>query len=46
MVTFLKDCNDSKGQGCLMIFYHPGDCDLSEDGDFPRDGAHHKYDGK
>ena len=28
MVTFLKDYNDSKGQGSLMIFYHPRDSDL------------------
>ena len=28
MVTFLKDCNNSKGQGHLMIFDHPRDGDL------------------
>ena len=33
MVTFLKDCNDFKGQGRLMIFYHPRDGDLLKDGD-------------
>ena len=38
MVTFPKDCNNSKGQGHLRIFYHP------RDGDFPMDGDHHRYD--
>ena len=38
MVTFLKDCNTSKRQEHLMIFYHP------RDGDCPRDGHHHMYD--
>ena len=46
MVTFLKDCNDSKGQGHLMIFYHPRDGDLPRDGECPRDGDHHRYDGQ
>ena len=46
MVTFLKDYNDSKGQGRLMIFYHPGDGDLPRDGECPRDGDHHRYDGQ
>ena len=44
MVTFLKDCNDSKGKGRLMIFYHPGDGDLPRDGECPRDGDHPTYD--
>ena len=39
MVTFLKNCNDSKGQGRLMIFDHPRDGDLPRDGDPPRDGG-------
>ena len=38
MVTFLNDCNIPKGQGRLMIFYHP------RDGECPRDGEHHRYD--
>ena len=42
MVTFLKDCNDSKGQGRLMIFYHPRDGDLPRDGDHPKNGNHHR----
>ena len=44
MVTFLKDFNDSKGQVCLMIFYHPRDGDLPRDGECPRDGNHHRHD--
>ena len=45
-VTFLKDCNNSKGQGRLMIFYPPRDGDLPRDGNCPRDGDgdHHRYD--
>ena len=40
MVTFLKDCNDSKGQGCLIIFGdHPKNSDHHRDGDHPRDGG-------
>ena len=35
----LQDCNDSKGQGCLIIFDHPRDGDLPEDGEIPRDGG-------
>ena len=46
MFTFLKDCNDSKGQGRLMIFYHPRVGDLHRDGECPRDGDHHRYDGQ
>ena len=46
MVTFLKDCNDFKGQGRLMIFYHPRDGDLLKDSECPRDSDHHKYDGQ
>ena len=46
MVTFLKDCNDSKGHGRLMIFDHPKDGDLPNDGDCPRDSDHHRYDGQ
>ena len=46
MVTFLKDCNDSKGQGRLMIFYHPRDGDLPRDGECPMEGDHHRYDGQ
>ena len=38
MVTFLKDCNKSKGQGPRIIFDHP------RDGDGPKDGDHHRYD--
>ena len=38
MATFLKDCNDSKGQGHLMTFDHHRDCDFPRDGDCPRDG--------
>ena len=34
MVTFLKACNNFKGQGRLMIFYHPRDGDLPRDGGF------------
>ena len=43
---FLKDCNNSKGQGRLMIFYPPRDGDLPRDGKCPRDGDgnHHRYD--
>ena len=44
MVTFLKDSNNSKGQGRLMIFYHPRDFDLPRDGDYPMDSDHHRYD--
>ena len=36
MGTFLKDCNDFKGQGRLMIFDH------HRDGDYPRDCGHPK----
>ena len=43
MVTFLKDCNNSKGQGPLMIFDHPRDGDPPRDGDGPMDDNHHKY---
>ena len=39
MVTFLKDCNDFKGQGRIMILYHP------RDGECPRDSDHYRYDG-
>ena len=46
MVAFLKDCNDSKGQGHLMIFYHPRNGDLPWDGECSRDGDHHMYDGQ
>ena len=44
MVTFLKDCNNAKGQGRLMIFNHPRDGDLPRDGDCPRDCDLHRYD--
>ena len=44
MVTFLKDCNNSKGQGHLIILYHPRDGDLPRDGDCPRDGDHRRND--
>ena len=44
MGTFLKDCNNSKGQGRLMIFDHPGNGDLPRDGDYPCDGDHRRYD--
>ena len=44
MITFLKDGNNSKGQGYLMIFYHSRDGDLPRDGDCPMDGDHHSYD--
>ena len=44
MVNFLEDCNDSKGQGPLIIFDHPRDDDLPRDGDGPNDGEHHRYD--
>ena len=40
MVSFLKDCNDSKGQGHLMIFDHHRDGDFPRDGDCPRDSNH------
>ena len=46
MVTILKDCKDSKGLGCLMIFDNRRDGELPRDGDCPRDGDHHRYDGK
>ena len=46
MVTFLKDCNDSNGQGRLRIFYHSRDGDLPREGECPRDGDHHRYDGQ
>ena len=38
MVTFLKDCNNSREQGRLMIFDHP------RDGDCPKDSYHYRYD--
>ena len=37
MATFLKDCNDSKGQGRLMI--QPKKGGHHRDGDHPRDGG-------
>ena len=46
MVTFLKDSYDSMGQGRLRIFYHPRAGDLSRDGECPRDGDHHRFDGQ
>ena len=37
MVTFLKNCNDSKGKGHLRIFGdHPKNGDHHRDGDHPR----------
>ena len=44
--TFLKNCNDSKEQGRMMIFYHPRDGDLPRDGECPWDGEHYRYDGQ
>ena len=44
MVTFLNDCNKSKGHGSLIIFDHRRDGDLSRDGDSSKDGDHHRYD--
>ena len=44
MVTFLKDCNDSKGQVCLIIFDHPRDGNLPRDDDSHKGGDHHRYD--
>ena len=46
MVTFIKDCNDIKGQERIMIFYHPRDGDLPRDGEWPRVGDHHRDDGQ
>ena len=43
MVTFVKDCNHSKGQDPLIIFDHPRDCDLPRDGDSSKDGDYHRY---
>ena len=40
MAKFLKDCNDSKGQDCLMIFDHYRDGDFPRDGDSPKNGYH------
>ena len=40
MVTFLKECSDSKGQARLMIFgNHHKNGDHHRDGDHPRDGG-------
>ena len=46
--TILQDgyFHDSKGQGRLMLFYHPWNGDLPGDDDCPRDGDHHRYDGQ
>ena len=46
MVPFLKDFNDFKGQGRIMILYHPRDGDLPRDGECPMEGDHHRYDGQ
>ena len=40
MVTFLKECSDSKGQARLMIFG-----DHHKNGDHHRDGDHPRYGG-
>ena len=43
-VTFLMDCNNSKGQGPLMIFDHPRDGYPPRDGEGPKDGDSYRYD--